>query len=110
MIFAKTKELAASGMAYTGECVLLDVLLGMDAANDPAVSIFDGTSSSGTEVLPTNTYDASKLGLNGVIWSFARKMDTGIYVLISLAAGDVEVVVGYRPWKDIVGRNLTTLV
>lgn len=110
MIFADTAELTASGMAYTGECVLFDVLIGTDTANDPAVSIFDGTSSAGEEKLPTNTYDASKLGLNGVVWQFARKMSTGIYVLIALAAGDVEVIVGYRPWKDIIGRNLQTLV
>lgn len=110
MIIAKTAKLTESGQAYLGECVLLDILIGMDATNDPSVSVFDGTDSSGAEKLPTNTYDASKLGLNGVVWQFARKMDTGIYVLIDLAAGDVEVIVGHREWKDIVGRNLTTVI
>lgn len=110
MIIAKTKELTASGMVYTGKCVLLDVLIGMDGTNDPAISVFDGTDNSGVEKLPTNTYDASKLGLNGVVWQFARLMETGIYVLISIAAGDVEVVVGYRPWQEVAGLNQGVIV
>lgn len=94
---ALTNRLTASGMLYTGESMFLDLLLGLDGTNDPAVSAFDGLDSTGREVLPTNTYDASQLGLNGVVWQFARKMNTGIYILISIGAGDVEVVGGYCP-------------
>lgn len=97
MTFAYTNKLTASGMIYTGKCVLFDILIGMDGTNDPTISVFDGTDSTGEEKLPTNTYDASALGLNGVIWHFARKMETGIYVLIAIGGGDVEVVGGYSP-------------
>lgn len=102
MIIAYTNKVTESGQIYTGECLLLDVLIGLDGVNDRAVSVFDGTSSSGVEKLPTNTYDASKLGLNGVVWQFARKCDTGIYVLIGAGSGTIEVVVGYCP-RDLWG-------
>lgn len=104
LMYVTTNELTASGMLYTGKCIFTDLLIGMDGTNDPAVSAFDGTDNTGREVLPTNTYDASKLGLNGVVWQFGRIMHTGIYILIALAAGDVEVVGGYRPWSEIVGN------
>lgn len=104
MIYAKTNKVTTSGMVYTGKSLLFDILIGLDGVNDPTISVFDGTDSGGVEKLPTNTYDASKLGLNGVTWQIPRLMDTGIYVLIALAAGDVEVVGGYRPWSEIVGN------
>lgn len=110
MFFSKTKKLTASGMAYTGKSALTDVLIGTDGLNDPTVSVFDGTDSSGEEKMPTNTYDASKLGLNGVVWQNPRLMETGIYVLIALAAGDVEVVTGYREWHEIAGRNQAVML
>jgi len=92
----RTKEMTASGQAYTGECLLCGVLIGTDGANDPTVAVFDGTSTSGIEVLPTNTYDASVKRPFRYDFATPIKCDTGIYVSISLGAGACEVTILYR--------------
>ena len=65
---------------------------GMDNANDPQITVYDsvGAPTGGeTELVPTNPYDASAMGLNGISGdqSYARY---GIYVVIE--------AVGTGPW------------
>jgi len=77
--------------------VLSSMLIGTDGVNDPAVTVYNGTDNTGQEIVPTATYDASQLGINGFILIYAKRCPDGIYVEISLAAGDVEVVIDYAP-------------
>jgi hypothetical protein len=86
----------ATGIVLTGQGVFRGMLLGTDGVNDPVVTIYDGLDNSGTEIIPTATYDASALGLNGVIGKGVY-CETGIYVEIT-CAGTVEVVVEYTPY------------
>jgi hypothetical protein len=85
-----------SGLVYSGKCILRGFTLGTDGVNDPAIVIYDGTSASGTEVVPTATYDASLLGLNGAT-GLHHYCANGIYVGIT-CAGSVKVTVYYVPF------------
>ena len=90
----KPFELGASGQVYTGKCFLATLLIGMDETNDATVSVHDGLDNTGPELIPTNKYDASALGLNGVVLQFMVECWTGIYVEIT-CAGTCEIVVHY---------------
>lgn len=92
----KSIKLTSSGIAYTGECLLTGMLLGMDKVNDPSITVYDGLDNSGNEIVPTNDYDASTLNLNGYMASKPDLCKTGIYVEIT-CAGTVEVVIKYQP-------------
>jgi len=90
------KKLSASGVAYTGGCALASMFIGMDGVNDPEITVYDGIDATGSEVVPTATYDASALGLNGFHGGLlGYDCKAGIYVEIT-CAGTVEVVVGYK--------------
>lgn len=92
--------LTASGKITEEPGYLHGFLLGTDGSNDPTVTFYDGISPiQGNEIVPTATYDASALGLNGVTLpdSFNRAVpfDDGLYCSITLAAGTAEVMVYY---------------
>jgi len=96
-IYSTPKRLTASGLIYTGKGFLFSMLIGTDAVNDPVVSVYDYTDATlaATRILPSNTYDASVLGLNGVVFQYAKEFNTGLYVKIAdLGAG--EVIVDWR--------------
>ncbi len=79
-------KIAASALIKTGYSKFVGVLLSTDGTNDPIVTVFDDLSNTaGTEVLPTNTYDASALGLNGAWFGHegAIECDVGVYVEVS---------------------------
>ncbi len=90
-----------SGIVYTGPCSLTSFLLGMDGVNDPVITIYDGVDNTGPEIVPTVTYDASVLGINGAIFHWIKKCDTGIYLEIT-CAGTVEVVIDYNKYRAVV--------
>ena len=95
---AIAKKITESGIVMAAPGLLLGVLIGMDGTNDPAVTIYDNASAaSGTEVMPSTTFDASAQGLNGFMPGFAISCINGLYVDIT-CAGTVEVTVLYRPW------------
>lgn len=83
----------ASGIICSGPCIFRGFLLGTDGANDPTVTIYNGQDNSGTEIVPTATYDASALGINGVTGK-NQYCSGGLYVEIS-CAGAVEIVPDY---------------
>lgn len=71
-------------------------MLGMDGTNDPTVTIYDhATAASGNEVVPTNTYDASALGANGVMFPERVACENGIVVDVVLGGGNLEVTLYY---------------
>ncbi len=81
---------------YTGKCVYHGFRLGMDGTNPVTLTLTDG--AGGTEICPTNQYDASLLGLNGEVLpgGSAITCDTGIVAVVT-CSGDFELVVVYNP-------------
>ena len=68
--------------------------LGTDGINDPTITVTDG--ASGAEIIPTATYDASALGLNGaLLGGHLVDAPNGVTVVIS-CAGTVEVTTYYK--------------
>ena len=64
-------------------CFFLGFLLGLDGTNDPTITIYDNTTNTGNQIIPTNTYDASQLGLNGAILPYPKYCKNGVYADIS---------------------------
>lgn len=95
---AESVKLSATGQAYTGKCILHGYIIGTDGTNNPTITIYDGTSTSGEEIIPTAEYDAAALGVNGVVLSENASIEckTGIYVSIT-TSGTCEVVAIYTP-------------
>jgi len=81
--------------------ILTSILIGTDKTNDPQITAYNGEDANGQEIVPTNTYDASALGMNGFILYYGKRCPSGIYVAISITAGDVEVVVDYCPFGRV---------
>ena len=79
--------------------------MGMDNANDPQITVYDSIDGTGTpvELIPTNPYDASAMGLNGIAGdeSYAK---VGLWVVIEAVGGGdflgaAEVTIGIWPGK-----------
>jgi len=97
MDWAQTKKLSTSGIATSKCALLLGIQIGMDGTNDATITVYNGTDNSGDEIIPTNTYDAATLGIQGLVSSYGKLATDGIYVEIT-CAGTVEVVVDFKPW------------
>ena len=91
-----SKKVTASGLVIAGQAILKGFLIGTDGVNDPTITVFDNTSNSGEEIVPSTAYDASSLGVNGAV-GLNDYCEKGIYVEIS-CAGAVEVSVKYTPY------------
>ena len=97
-----TKMVTASGQIHDGECYFCNMKIGLDNANDAQITVTDSSGAPGggeTEVVPTNPYDASAMGLNGVMGDCSHCKD-GIYVTIEAVGGGAfggacEVTVGF---------------
>ena len=78
---------------YVGKCTYHGFRLGMDGTNDCTVTIKDGS----IEICPTNTYDASALGLNGEVLpdQAAITCETGLTAVVT-CSGTFELVVTYN--------------
>jgi len=94
-ILAFPTKMTSSGIVTAKSAELWGVLIGCDGVNDPTITIYNGTDNSGNEIVPTNTYDASILGINGAILPFGLYAPDGLYVEIT-CAGAVEVVAMWR--------------
>jgi len=90
-------RLTSSGLVYNGHCYLASVLVGTDGVNDPAIGVYNDINgdTEAQRVVPSVTYDAELLGLNGVVYNFLIDCCVGIYVSIS-NLGSGEVIVSYR--------------
>ena len=88
---AVKSRLTASALVKSGYSKITALLIGTDGSNDPVVTVYDDLSNTaGTEAIPTCTYDASALGLNGVAFNAPIECQTGIYVEITnLGTGEV---------------------
>ena len=92
---AKVETVTSSQIITSERAVLMGMQLGTDSANDPEITVYDNTAASGTELVPTTTYDASALGLNGLVIPYDKKAYNGIYIEIT-CAGTVEVTIDYQ--------------
>ncbi len=99
----KPAKKTASGAVYTGPCIFHGFLLGTDGTNDPVITFYDNTAASGSEIVPTATYDASLLGLNGATGMY-QYCAAGIYVEIT-CTGAVEVVTQFAPCSYVPGTG-----
>ena len=93
----KKVTMSADGVAIYGPCDILGIYIGgMDGTNDSTVSFYDNTSGSGDEVIPTATYDASALGLNGVTCpQDGIPCQNGLYIDIT-SSGTTEVIIIFK--------------
>ena len=99
-----SKTITESGSIINVPCWFVNFKLGSDNANDPQVTVYDSNGAPAgtpTELVPTNPYDASAMGLNGISGdqSYARY---GIYVVIEAVGGGAfggaaEVTIGVWP-------------
>lgn len=83
-------------VARAGPSFFYGFLIGMDAANDPTITIYDvGTSTvaGSSAVVPSNSYDASALNLNGFTSPMRIHCSNGIAVECVLGAGACDVVI-----------------
>ena len=106
--FPHTQTIAAasySGLIYSGGCWFVNFKLGMDNANDPLVTIYDTivapVPGTDTELVPSQSYDASAQGINGVEDdnSYAQR---GIWLVVTAIGGGaypgaVDVTIGIWP-------------
>jgi len=89
-------KVTSSTQIKTGKGKFWGYLVGTDGINDPTITITDEVNATGKnsgEMVPTATYDASALGVNGALLSEPILYDHGIYVTISISAGTVEVTI-----------------
>ena len=77
--------------------IIYGYLVGLDNTNDPTITIYDdNAAAAGNEVIPTNTYDASVLGVNGAtLPGGGVNCDKGLFCYCTIAAGQAEVTVYY---------------
>ena len=94
MVEAQSTKLSSSGIVTPYNSILVGVQIGMDATNDLTLTIYNGVDNTGTEILPTNQYDASALGLNGVVMPYGKHCPNGIYLEMT-CAGTAEVVIDW---------------
>lgn len=98
ILCAEPVTIAASGIIYNGPCIFRGFLLGTDGVNDPTITIYNNIAASGEEVIPTCTYDATALGLNGAT-GIMQYCEKGLYAAISVAGGGAcELVPQYSPF------------
>ena len=94
MRVAVPTKLTASAKVSDGPALLFGMYIGTDGSNNPTVTVYDSTTNSGTEAVPTAEYDATTIGLKGYAPGYAKSCKNGIYVEIT-CAGTVEVTVDY---------------
>jgi len=97
-IFVIPTRITESTLIHSGPNFLMDIIIGSDGTNNPTVACYNEADDSKTataRVIPSQTYDAIALGLNGIVLQFARFNNTGLYVEVS-NLGSGEIVVGSR--------------
>ncbi len=106
-IYGVVERVTASTLIYTGAGFLMSVLIGTDGVNDPVVAVYDYTDATDPtkRIIPSTTYDASALGLNGVVLQFVKRFSTGLYVNIA-NIGNGEVILDYRRLTQVSIGNM----
>jgi len=96
MRIADTAKCGSSTVLTRGQGVLYNMQIGCDGTNDPTVTVYDGESATNAkEIVPTCTYDASALGMNGYTAIVGKKFIKGLFVEIT-CTGTVEVILDWE--------------
>lgn len=101
--YSKVKRLTTSGAVSANPCFIYAILIGTDGSNDPVVALYNDTdaNTAANRVFPSNTYDASALGVNGAVFG-----DNPIYCATACYCsisniGTGEVIILYRDKDDV---------
>lgn len=95
--YGTPKRVVESTLIHTGKGVLMSMLIGTDGVNDPVVAVHDDVDgdTAANEIVPSATYDASALGINGIVLKYSKNFTTGLYIKIA-NIGSGSVVVDWR--------------
>lgn len=97
-IFGIPYRAIASIQVHDGEGFIFSMLIGSDTVNDPAIAIHDcatGGQLATNQIVPSNTYDASILGINGVVFKISKRFTSGLYIAIA-NIGTGSVIIDWR--------------
>jgi hypothetical protein len=96
-IYGTATRIIVSTQIHTGKGYLYSLLIGVDTINNPVVAVYDdvGGATAANQIVPSTTYDATALGLNGVVLKFAKEFVTGLYISIA-TIGSGSVVADWR--------------
>jgi len=95
LIYTIPTRIVSSTLIHDIPCFLAKIVIGSDGTNNPVMAVYnedDDSQTAAAEILPSQTYDAIALGLNGIVYQFMEYLDTGLYVAISnIGSGSVVV-------------------
>ena len=96
-IYGTSARIIVSTQIHTGKGFLFSLIIGTDDTNDPVIAVYDdvGGATAANQIIPSTEFDASALGLNGVVLQFAKNFDTGLYISIA-NIGSGSVIVDWR--------------
>ena len=101
-IYGTPIRITASTLIHTGEGFLFSFLIGTDTVNDPVFAIYDDADGAtpGNQIVPSTTYDASILGINGAVFKVSKNFTTGLYVAIA-NIGTGSIILDWRSQGSI---------
>ena len=101
-IYGTPARIIVSTQIHIGKGFLFSLLIGTDITNDPVVAVYDdvGDATAANQIIPSATYDATALGINGVVLQFAKDFNTGLYISIA-NIGSGSVVADWRSQGDL---------
>ena len=108
ILYTIPTRIVVSTVIHTVPCFLMKIIIGSDGTNNPVVAAYNEATNSATAaamILPSQTYDAISLGINGVVYQYAEYLDTGLYVAIA-NLGTGSVVVSTRTKSSLHGFKL----
>ena len=100
IIAQDTDYYTKSGVITKSPALCAGFLLGTDSTNDPAIGLWTGTRL----VIPTCTYDASALNLNGASTKWRHCAD-GLSLAVT-CAGTVYIVPIWQAWVTGLPRDV----
>jgi len=89
----------ADALIYTGYSNFTGILIITDGSNTVTVDIYDGTSTSGTKIIPTIVFDPADNTNHVLSFLPPIKMNDGIYIDVT-TAGTVTYKVYYNTIKQ----------
>ncbi len=106
-IYGTAVRIVVSTQIHTGKGYLFSLLVGVDTVNNPVIAAYDdeGGATAANQIIPSTTYDATALGLNGVVLQFAKNFDTGLYISIA-NIGSGSVIVDWRSQGALFPRQI----
>ena len=102
IIAQDTPYFTKSGIITEHPAICSGFLLGTDSANDPTIGAWDNDGAR--LIIPTRTYDASALGLNGYQGQWRHCKD-GISLVVT-CAGTVYIVPLWQNWMSDLPRDI----